>query len=271
MDTLTGRVAVITGGGSGIGAAMAHAFAREGMRIVLADIEDAPMQRVAASIQGDVLTVKTDTSKLEDVQALAERAFAHFGAVHVVCNNAGVGSFGLVQDTSHRDWEWLINVNLWGVVHGVEVFVPRLIAQGAGGHIVNTASMAGLVPMVGLGAYVATKYAVVGLTETLQRELRAHRIGVSVLCPMIVNTNINSSDRNRPAALRNPGALVPAANAASTPPPGDMAGGVIEAPEVAERVLAAIKGNHLYVLTHKASRDIIRHRFERLDAAAATV
>jgi NAD(P)-dependent dehydrogenase (short-subunit alcohol dehydrogenase family) len=271
METLSGRVAVITGGGSGIGAAMAHAFAREGMRIVLADIEDAPMRWVAESIGGDVLAVKTDTSRLEEVQALADRAFAHFGAVHVVCNNAGVGSFGLIQDTTHRDWEWLINVNLWGVVHGVEVFVPRLIAQGAGGHIVNTASMAGLVPMVGLGAYVATKYAVVGLTETLQRELRAHQIGVSVLCPMIVNTNINSSDRNRPDALRNPGAPVVTADASPTPPPSDLAGGVIEAPEVAARVVAAIRNNQLYVLTHQASRDIIRRRFERLDAAAATV
>lgn len=271
METLNRRVAVITGGGSGIGAAMARAFAREGMRIVLADIEEQPMQAVAARLGGDVLTVRTDTSKLEDVQALAERAFAHFGAVHIVCNNAGVGSFGLIQDTTHRDWQWLINVNLWGVIHGVEVFVPRLIAQGDGGHIVNTASMAGLVPMVGLGAYVATKYAVVGLTETLQRELRPHNIGVSLLCPMIVNTNINNSDRNRPAALRNPGAPVVAPDAAPTPPPGNMAGGVIEAPEVAERVLAAIKANQLYVLTHQASREIIRHRFERLDAAAAAV
>jgi NAD(P)-dependent dehydrogenase (short-subunit alcohol dehydrogenase family) len=250
---------------------MARAFAREGMRIVLADIEEAPMRAVAADIGADVLTVKTDTSKLESVQALADRAFTHFGAVHVVCNNAGVGSFGLIEHTTHRDWEWLINVNLWGVIHGVEVFVPRLIAQGAGGHIVNTASMAGLVPMVGLGAYVATKYAVVGLTETLQRELRASGIGVSVLCPMIVNTNINQSDRNRPAPLRNPGAPVVTADAPPTPPPGDMAGGVIEAPEVADRVVAAIKANRLYVLTHKASREIIRHRFERIDAAAATV
>jgi NAD(P)-dependent dehydrogenase (short-subunit alcohol dehydrogenase family) len=271
METFSGRVAVITGGGSGIGAAMAHAFAREGMRIVLADIEEAAMRSVAASIGGDVLTVQTDTSKLEDVEALADRAFAHFGAVHVVCNNAGVGSFGLIETTTHRDWQWLINVNLWGVVHGVEVFVPRLIAQGQGGHIVNTASMAGLVPMVGLGAYVATKYAVVGLTETLQRELRPSRIGVSVLCPMIVNTNINNSDRNRPDALRNPGARVVTPETPPTAPPGDMAGGVIEANEVADRVVAAIKSNQLYVLTHKASRDIIRHRFERIDAAAATV
>src|SRR5262249_44075842 len=204
-----------------------------------------------------------DTSKLTNVRALADRAMAHCGAVHVVCNNAGVGSFGLIENTTHRDWEWLINVNLWGVVHGVEVFVPRLIAQGAGGHIVNTASMAGLVPMVGLGAYVATKYAVVGLSETLQRELRSHRIGVSVLCPMIVNTNINSSDRNRPAELRTPGAPIVTA-ATPSAPPGDMAGGVIEAPEVANRVVAAIKANQLYILTHAASRDIIRHRFERL-------
>jgi NAD(P)-dependent dehydrogenase (short-subunit alcohol dehydrogenase family) len=271
MDSLSGRVAVITGGGSGIGAAMARAFAGEGMRIVLADIEPAAMDAVAATIGGDVLTVRTDTSNLDDVRTLADRAFAHFGTVHVICNNAGVGFFGPLEATTHRDWQWLINVNLWGVIHGVEVFVPRLIAQGQGGHIVNTASMAGLAPMIGLGAYVATKYAVVGLTETLQRELKAYGIGVSVLCPMIVNTSINTSERNRPAELRNPGAPVVTHDTPPAPPAGELTGGVIEPAEVAARVLRAVKQNELYIITHTASRAIIRRRFERLDEAAAKV
>jgi NAD(P)-dependent dehydrogenase (short-subunit alcohol dehydrogenase family) len=265
MDTLSGRVAVITGGGSGIGAAMARAFAREGMRIALADIEPAAMEEVAAQIGGDVLRVRTDTSKLGDVRALADRVVAHFGAVHVVCNNAGVGYFGPIENTSHN------NVNLWGVIHGVEVFVPRLIAQRQGGHIVNTASMAGLAPMVGLGPYVATKYAVVGLTETLQRELKPYGIGVSVLCPMVVNTNINTSERNRPEALRNPGAPPVTRDSAPVQPAGELVGGVIEPDDVAAHVVAAIKANEPYVLTHTASREIIRRRFERLDRAAARV
>ncbi len=265
MDELRNRVAVITGGGSGIGAAMAHAFARQGMRIVLADIEQAAMDAVATSIGGDVLTVRTDVTKLDSVQALAENAFSHFGAVHLLCNNAGVALFGPIETMTHRDWQWIINVDLWGVIHGVEVFVPRMIAQGQGGHIVNTASMAGLVPMQGLGAYVTAKCAVVGLSETLQRDLSQYGIGVSVLCPMVVNTNINASARNRPPELRNPGEE-PAA-----PPQGGMAGGVIEADEVAARVVAAVKTKDLYILTHKASREIIQHRFARLDRAAAKV
>lgn len=271
MDELAGRVAVITGGGSGIGAAMARAFARQGMRLVLADIEPAAMDEVAGAIGGDVLTVPADVTKLDDVRRLAERATSHFGAIHVVCNNAGVGFFGPIAATTHRDWQWLINVNLWGVIHGVEVFVPRLIDQAQGGHIVNTASMAGLCPMVGLGAYVTTKYAVVGLTETLQRELKPHGIGVSVLCPMIVNTNINTSERNRPPELRNPGSPVVTRDSAPVQPSGEMVGGVIEPDDVAARVVDAIRRNRLYILTHAASRAIIRRRFERIDRAAAEV
>ncbi len=267
MKELSGRVAVITGGGSGIGAAMAHAFAREGMRIVLADVETPAMERVAASIGGDVLSVPTDVSKLEDVQRLAERAFAHFGAVHLVCNNAGVGAFGGIETMTHRDWQWVLGVNLWGVIHGVEVFVPRLIAQRQGGHIVNTASMAGLVAMQGLGVYVTSKYAVVGLSETLQRDLSQYGIGVSVLCPMIVNTNINNSERNRPADLRNPDAPPPSPQAPLIP--RETVGGMIEPEAVASRVVSAVKNDDLYILTHAAQSVIIRRRFQRLERAAA--
>lgn len=265
MIELKNRVAVITGGGSGIGAAMAHTFKRQGMKIVLADIEPATMDATAAALGGDVLTVRTDVRKLDDVHALAARAFERFGGVHLLCNNAGVAVFGGLETMTHRDWEWVLGVNLWGVIHGIEAFVPRMIAQGQGGHIVNTASMAGLVPMQGMGIYVTSKYAVVGLSETLQRDLSAYGIGVSVLCPMIVNTNINASARNRPDELRNPG------EEPFTPPQVDLVGGIIEPDEVADRVLAAVKANELYILTHAAQRDIVRRRCERLDRAATKV
>jgi len=177
--------------------------------------------------------------------------------------------FGGLESMTHKDWQWVLGVNLWGVIHGVEAFVPRLIAQGQGGHIVNTASMAGLVPMQGLGVYVTSKYAVVGLSETLQRDLSHHGIGVSVLCPMIVNTNINTSERNRPAELCNDGdapqPVLPA------PTPGATAGDILEADVVAARVVAAVKQNDLYILTHKAQAPIIRRRLQRLERVGAKI
>lgn len=262
MDEFRGRVAVITGGGGGIGAAMASAFAARGAHIVLADIEPAAMTRVAAGLEAggtQVLCVPTDVTVLESVRGLADAAERRFGAVHIVCNNAGIATFGEIATATHADWVYTLGVNLWGVIHGVEVFVPRLIAQKAGGHVVNTASMAGLVGMRWLGIYSTSKFAVVGLSEALHRELQEHEIGVSVLCPMIVQTAINeNSVRNRPAALRNPGeALVP--------PDGAMVGGTIPAEEVARRVVRAIERKDLYVLTHPEQREILRRRAGKQD------
>jgi NAD(P)-dependent dehydrogenase (short-subunit alcohol dehydrogenase family) len=262
MDDFRGRVAVITGGGGGIGAAMAAAFASRGARIVLADIDAEAMARVSAALParpGDVLTVPTDVTRLESVRALAAAATGRFGGVHIVCNNAGVATFGEVADATHADWEYTFSVNFWGVVHGVETFVPLLLGQGAGGHIVNTASMAGLIGMRWLGVYCASKFAVVGLSEALHRELADRGIGVSVLCPMIVQTNINeNSVRNRPAPLRNPGpAIVPAADA--------LVGGVIAPAEVARRVVRAIERKDLYVFTHPEQREILHRRAARQD------
>src|SRR5262245_7497982 len=169
-DPFRDRVAVVTGGGNGIGAALAHAFAARGARIVLADVDTAALARTADSLTptgAEVLTVVTDVGDLSQVRALADRAVAHFGAVHVICNNAGVAVFGQLADATHADWEYVMRVNFWGVVHGVEAFVPKLLAQDQGGHIVNTASMAGLAGMEWLGVYCASKYAVVGLSESL--------------------------------------------------------------------------------------------------------
>jgi NAD(P)-dependent dehydrogenase (short-subunit alcohol dehydrogenase family) len=267
MDDFKGRVAVVTGGGSGIGAALARAFAREGSKVVLADLDRDGMDRVAGEIAaqgGETLSVHTDVASLESVEALAKRTLERFGAAHIVCNNAGVGVFGPLAEATHKDWQWVMNVNIWGVIHGIEVFLPRLIAQGQGGHIVNTASMAGLAGMPGLGVYCASKFAVVGLTESLQRELSGHGIGASVLCPMIVNTQINASERNRPKELRNEGASEPSLTEGQF-----TVSRVIEAPEVAERVVQAIRDKALHILTHVESRDILRRRGARLDAAAA--
>lgn len=267
MKDFRSRVAVVTGGGSGIGAALARAFAREGARIVLADVDRIGMDAVAGDIEragGEALSVPTDVTKLGEVEALADRAFERFGAVHIVCNNAGVGVFGSLDSATIKDWRWVLEVNLWGVIHGVHVFLPRLQAQKDEGHIVNTASMAGMAGMPGLGIYCTSKFAVVGLTESLARELKGTHLGASVLCPMIVNTQINASDRNRPDELRNE---------SSAPAPAVTSGvsyqRVIEPSEVADRVLEAVRGNELYVLTHGESRGLLQRRAGRLDAAAA--
>src|SRR5207253_2978222 len=263
MDSFKGKVAVVTGGGSGIGRALTLALAREGARLVVADVDEGAMASVAGEARGhgvDALTVRTDVSDLGQVQALAERAWQAFGAVHVVCNNAGVAAWGGLERATHRDWLWVLGVNLWGVIHGIETFVPRMIAGGEGGLIVNTASMAGLIASQGLGVYNTSKYAVVGLSETLQKDLRPHNIGVSVLCPMGVSTNIRASERNRPVDLQNP----------SGPEANDwfqLIGRYLTPEEVAGRVLRAVKANRLYVITHEEAREPLRRRFERMDRA----
>src|SRR5437667_2600365 len=262
MDEFRGRVAVITGGGGGTGAAMAAAFAARGARIVLADVDAEAMERVAATLplrRTEVLTIPTDVTRLESVRGLAAAAAERFGGVHIVCNNAGVATFGEVADATHADWQYTMSVNFWGVVHGVEAFLPLLLAQDAGGHIVNTASMAGLVGMRWLGVYCASKFAVVGLSEALHRELADRGIGVSVLCPMIVETKINeNSIRNRPAALRNPGE-------AAVPEGAAMMGSVIGPEEVARRVVRGIERKDLYLFTHPEQRAILQRRAARQD------
>jgi len=268
-DPFRDRVAVITGAAAGIGAGVAQAFAARGARLVLADVDEAALVDTARRLTeggASVLAVPTDVGDRARVEALADAAWGRFGAVHVVCNNAGVGVFGEIAQASHNDWEYTMRVNFWGVAHGVEAFVPRLIAQRQGGHVVNTASMAGLVGMQWLGIYCASKFAVVGLSEALARELRPHGIGVSVLCPMIVDTQINAnSERLRPAHLGGTGgAGAPAPNQPS------MAGGVIAVDEVARRVVRGIERNDLYILTHPEQREFLRRRAERLDAVFAS-
>lgn len=252
----------MTGGASGIGRALAEALAGEGVRVVLADLDEDGMAATVEGIRargGEALGVRTDVSELGSVQALADHAYAAFGRVHLLCNNAGVALWGGLENATHRDWHWVLGVNLWGVIHGLLAFLPRMIAQGEGGHVLNTASMAGLIASQGLGIYNTSKYAVVGLSETLAKDLRPYRIGVSVLCPMGVATQIRASERGRPAHLRN-----------ATPSPGepvDLIGRTLRPEEVAAMALVAIRTNQLYVITHEEGLEPLRRRFQRLERA----
>jgi NAD(P)-dependent dehydrogenase (short-subunit alcohol dehydrogenase family) len=265
-DPFRDRIAVVTGGAGGIGFALAEAFAARGARIALADLDEAGMAARAKALQArgtEVLCVPTDVTRRESVVALADAVWSRFGAAHVVCNNAGIALAGPLLQATPEDWRLTMDINFWGVVHGVGAFAPRLVAQGQGGHVVNTASMAGLVGMGWLGIYCASKFAVVGLSESLRRELEPHGIGVSVLCPMIVATEITRNS----ARLR--GQEAPGAPAVDQPPASALKGGVITTEEVARRTVRGIERNDPYVLTHPEQREFLRRRAERLEAAFA--
>ncbi len=265
MDVFKDKVAVVTGGGSGIGRALTLALAREGARVVVADVDEAAMERVTREVRGhgvESLAVRTDVTDLGQVQALAERAWKTFGAVHVLCNNAGVAAWGGLEKATHHDWQWVLGVNLWGVIHGVEAFVPRMIAGGQRGHVVNTASMAGLIASQGLGVYNTSKYAVVGLSETLAKDLKPYGIGVSVLCPMGVETRIRESERSRPAALRNEAGTAEAAV--------ELIGRYLTPDTVAGMVLDAIRRGELYVITHDEGLEPLRRRFDRMQQSISS-
>ena len=267
MDTISGKVAVITGGASGIGFATAKALAAKGARLVIADIEASALNQAVAELSSSgakVEGVVCDVADLGSVQNLAQQAFSKMGAVHILFNNAGVALNGHIVDMKHSDWEWIIKVDLWGPIHGVEAFLPRMIEQKQGGQILFTSSIAGLVPTEGLGVYSVAKYGVVALAETLRREVRQHNIGVSVLCPLRVDTNIGTSERNRTADFGGAAASPRRQPQASSNIV--MAGEVMKPEDVATVVVEAILANRLYVLPHDDSRDLIRRRFQRIDA-----
>jgi NAD(P)-dependent dehydrogenase (short-subunit alcohol dehydrogenase family) len=266
MEDLNGKAAVITGGASGIGFATAKVLASRGARLVLADIERPALDKAVAEISssgGSAEGIVCDVGDLASVQSLADTAFKRMGAVHIVFNNAGIAVGGPIAGMKHSDWEWTIRVDLWGPIHGVEAFVPRMIAQKQGGHLLFTASFAGLVPNEGLGPYCVAKYGVVALAEVLHREMRPHNIGVSVLCPMRVATNIGNSERNRPAGLGGPAASPKVQEQGGSN--RNLAGRVLEVGDVANQVVNAIVANRLYILPHEESRKSIRRRFERID------
>lgn len=269
MQNFQNKVAVVTGGASGIGWALARQCAQEGMKVVLADIEAEPLEKAAATLTADdveVLPVLTDVSKAESVAELAQKTLDRFGAAHLLFNNAGVGAGGKIWETTLHDWEWTLNVNLWGVIHGIRTFTPIMLQQGDDCHIVNTASVAGLIAGPGLGAYKVTKHAVVSLSETLHYELKeqAAKVKVSVLCPEFVNTRIWESERNRPKVLRNPRRSLSAQEKSDLEALHSVVTNGIPAEEVAHQVFDAIRNEKLYVLTHPHSKEWVQKRMEKI-------
>jgi NAD(P)-dependent dehydrogenase (short-subunit alcohol dehydrogenase family) len=265
VNEFQGKVAVITGAASGIGRALADRSVREGMKVVLADVEAEALAQAEASLRavGEVLAVRTDVSEARDVEALAHKTVETFGAVHLLCNNAGVGAEAAVWENTVAEWEWVLGVNLWGVIHGVRVFVPIMLAQDTECHIVNTASMAGLISGPGLGVYKVTKHAVVTLSETLHHELveRGAKVKVSVLCPGVVSTRIMESARNRPGQVAPAGPLGPAHGARWEALNRLVQAGMPPA-QVADAVLAAVRKEQFYILTHPEAKEYVRTRME---------
>jgi NAD(P)-dependent dehydrogenase (short-subunit alcohol dehydrogenase family) len=263
MEDLQGKVAVITGGASGIGRAVAERAAGEGMKIVLGDIEEGPLKETVDDLTSggaEALGVVTDVSDAASVRALRDRTLDRFGAVHLVHNNAGIGLGGPIWEVSEEDWRWILGVNLWGVVHGVATFVPVLLEQGEG-HVVNTASIAGLIAAPFLGPYNATKQAVVAMSETLFKDLQAvgAPIGVSVLCPGFVQTRIAESERNRPAWAGDRDAPGAAELRGAVQ---NMVDGGIPPAAVADRVIDAVRTGTFYILTHPELDGAITSRFD---------
>ena len=252
---LDGKVAVVTGAASGIGLALCEAFALEGMRVAMADLDpaglDAAAEQIEATTGAEVLAVPTDVVKWDEVAALEARVVDQFGAVHVLCNNAGVQLPGVTWEFTRGEWEWVLGVNLGGVVHGIEAFVRGMVERGEPGHVVNTASVGGLVAFPGLAPYTAAKYAVVGLSECLGHDLRARGvpIGVSVLCP----GPVLSSLRENSATLRpggEQGRDVPLLTGVPRMPAADVAAQVVD----------AIRHDRFWILTHPAYAETIRER-----------
>jgi NAD(P)-dependent dehydrogenase (short-subunit alcohol dehydrogenase family) len=264
-----GKVAVITGAASGIGRGMAEHAAKEGMKVVLADVEQKALDAAVLELRRqefDVLGVLADVSKPESVQALADRAFETYGKVHLLQNNAGVsgGGPGQLWEHSLKTWQWVFGVNFWGVVHGIQAFMPRMVAQGEEAHLVNTASIMGLTP--GGGIYGATKHAVVSLSESLYTQLRQQesKVGVSVLCPGHVPTRITSSIRNRPDDLWDEGARPSDQDLAQRDAFwADRGMNSLTPAQVAEKVFAAVRNGDFYILPHESDLGVKR-RFEAI-------
>ncbi len=271
MQELPGKTAFVTGGGGGIGFALGRAFAQAGMKVMLADIEADALASAVKSLENSGLNVRgvvCDVADSVSVERAAAASYEAFGNVHAVCNNAGVAASGGIDDISLDNWRWVLDVNMMGVLHGIRTFLPHIRAHGEGGHIVNTASMAGMNSGLGFSPYVASKFAVVGMSEGLAAQLRPLGIGVSVLCPGFVRTRIAESGRNRPKRY----------GTAQTPEPGSPAGLLLarisefvqsglDPSDVAVRVLAAIRDNELYVFTHPEMRVEVEDRFAAILAA----
>ena len=279
MREFEGKTAVVTGAASGMGRAFAERFAREGMQVVLADIEEEALKTAVRELEQEehrVIGVVTNTMSRDSVQALARRAIDEFGKVHILCNNAGVTSRGDagaagrrgVWEIPQRDWDWVVGVNFWGVLYGLQVFIPHMLEHGEEGHIVNTASLAGLIP--GGGAYGVSKHGVLALSESLYRDLKARdaKIGASVLCPGFVNTGIFKAERNRPEEFASD---LPESNAGARANLDSVLQHAKQPAEIAEIVFEAIQNDRFYILPHPAWDEIVRSRVEHVLAREAPV
>jgi len=262
---VAGKTAFITGGASGIGLAMARSFSAAGMMVVISDVEQAALDAVETEFEAsnaEFLTLKADVTDRDGMEEAAVAAEARFGKIHVVCNNAGVAVGGRIDDMTYDDWDWVLGVNINGVVNGIITFVERLKSHGEGGHFVNTASMAGHVSIPGLSVYTASKFAVVGISETMRADLMPHNIGVSVLCPGMVDTNILDSGRNRPDRLRHGAqpweeSLPPEERDAFRE---NIRASMIDPAIVGDMVLHAIRTDEFYIFTHPGIEPMIQLR-----------
>lgn len=266
MNSVEGKVVFITGGASGIGLGMARSFARAGMKVVIGDIREDHLDKAVAVLAGEGLSVravKVDVADRASMAAAAEEVERLFGKVHVLCNNAGVNLFAAMDECSYADWDWVLGVNLGGVVNGLQAFLPFIKRHGEGGHIVNTASMASFISGPGAGIYTTSKFAVRGLSESLRWSLAPHRIGVSCLCPGLVRSTIYESEQVRPASLSG-GAATDQEFMARL---ADIHQVGMEPDEVAECVLRGILANHLYIFPHPEFKEELREIFDTILAA----
>ncbi len=270
MQDLEGKTAFITGGASGIGLSMAKSFLGAGMRVVIADVDEKALAAAAAGLKGantELLTVQLDVTDRDQFKEVADKVEAEFGTVDVLCNNAGVYRGGTIDKVTYEDWDWVMGVNVGGVVNGVQTFVERMKARGTGGHIVNTSSMAGMTTSPGLGVYNASKFAVVGMSEAMHGDLAEDNIGVSVLCPGMVRTRILESERTRPNDFE-PGEQAAEAAAQEHNELMQMAMGTgIDPDEVGEMVLQGVKTNQLYLFSHPEFKEATAARFEHILSA----
>jgi NAD(P)-dependent dehydrogenase (short-subunit alcohol dehydrogenase family) len=274
MKDFAGRVAVITGAASGIGRELANTAAALGMRLVLADVDAPALERATEALQAggaEVLAMVCDVRKCSHVEELADAAMIRFHGVHLVFNNAGVAAGGLVWETGEADWEWMLGVNLWGVIHGVRIFTPLMLEcarrdPGYRGHIVNTASMAGLLSPPALGAYNVSKHAVVALSETLYHDLRLVEapIGASVLCPYFVPTGIGDSQRHRPDELRRERPPTASQQAAGEMLAKAVAQGSVSAADVARLTFEGIREGRFYLYSHPQNLDAVAARMDAI-------
>ncbi|MGJ8689816.1 MAG: SDR family NAD(P)-dependent oxidoreductase [Gammaproteobacteria bacterium] len=273
MNALNGKTAIITGGAEGIGLSIAQAFAKQGAHIVLADIDGAQLQiaeKTLLEMGIPALCVTMDVAEPTQWQHLVEQAEARFGDIHILVNNAGVGGRnGSIESTEHKDWQWVTDVNMMGVLYGMQAVVPRIKQHGAGGHIINVASMAGMMGVPYAGAYTATKGAVVSLSESWHHELKRHQIYVSVLCPAFVKTRINLSERNRQARYRSdkPATAPSEKQLAAAAYMQNIIDNGLAVEIVGERVVEALKAKELYIFTHPNYRQLVQQRYKAIDDA----